>query len=97
MKRIEAESVGDVLRRAIESDNLQERLLAVRAEALWPRIVGEEIAGRTGKAVVNKGVMTVCVRAASLRHDLTMSRSSIIRIINDTLGSDVVREIRFIG
>lgn len=97
MERVEAESLGDVLRRAIEQNNMTHRLLEAEAEALWPRIVGETIAGHTGKATVRKGLMTVCVRSATLRNDLMMSRSSLIRILNESLGKEVVKDIRFIG
>lgn len=97
MKRVEAESVGDVLRRAIEEENLTEKLLETRACALWPRVVGQYIAARSSKPAMRRGIMTVAVSAASLRNDLDMSRSSIIKIINSTLGRDVVRDIRFIS
>lgn len=97
MERLEAESLGDVLRRTIEQNNMTERLLESQAEALWPRIVGAGIAERTGKAKMDRGLMTVCVRSATLRHDLMMSRSSLIRLLNESLGKEVVKDIRFIG
>ncbi len=97
MKKVYEESLGDVLRRAIEEADMADTLDEYRAAALWPRIVGEEIAARTGKPYVLDGVMTISVKAAPLRHELMMSRSQLIKCINAPFQRTVVKEIRFIG
>lgn len=95
MKRVEPESIGDVLRQTLESQGMTERLYETRAINLWPAIVGEEIACLTSRPMMHDGLMTVYVRNASLRQELNMSRSSLARIINDTLGREVVKDMRF--
>ncbi len=95
MKRLEPESLGDVLRQTLQQQGLTERLYEAKAVALWPQIVGEGLANLCGKPIVNQGLMTVYVRSAPLRQELTMSRSTLIRHINDTLGRPVINEIRF--
>lgn len=95
MKRLEPESVGDVLRQALTDQGLNDRLLETRAINLWPAIIGEEIAALTARPIVFKGLMTIYVRNASLRQELNMSRSKICSIINDTLGKQVISEVRF--
>lgn len=97
MRRNEAQSIGDVLRITVQECNMTARLDEQRAIALWKPIVGDHIASCCGKPLVKLGVMTIPVPAPALRHELTMSRSSIIRIINDKLGKTVISEIRFIG
>ncbi len=97
MKRVNAESLGDVLRRAIEEANLADTLEEYRACALWPEIVGPDIAARTGKPYIIRGVMSVSVKAAPLRHELMMSRSQLIRCLNAPFKRTVVRDIRFTG
>ena len=96
MRRVEAESIGDVWRRTIEEENMTTRLLETRACMLWARVVGDPIAQRSGKPKMSKGIMTVSVHSAPLRSDLNMSRSSIVRLLNKALGRDVVCDIRFI-
>lgn len=65
-------------------------------EAFLP-IVGKALADKCGKPTVRQGVMSVSVKAAPLRHELTMSRSSLIRLINARLGKTVITDIRFVG
>ena len=97
MQRTEPMSIGDVLRLTIQECNMTARLNEQRAIALWPAVVGSHIAGKCGKPAVKNGVMSISVNAAPLRHELTMNRSSMIRIINERLGADVLSEIRFTG
>lgn len=95
MKRLEPESVGDVLRQALTDRGLDDRLFETRAINLWPAIIGEEIAAMTARPIVLKGIMTIYVQNASLRQELNMSRSKICNIINTTLGRQVISEVRF--
>lgn len=95
MKRVEPESIGDVLRQTLERQGMSNRLLEVKAIALWPQIVGDEIASLTARPSVTNGVMTVHVHTAPLRQELNMSRSGLIRIINDLLGKEVITQLFF--
>lgn len=95
MKRLDPESVGDVLRQTLEAGGMTKRLYETRAVGVWSFVAGEEIAARTSRPVVRDGLMTVYVRNASLRQELNMSRSALIRIINDTLGREVITDLRF--
>ena len=97
MKRTESVSVAEVLRQAIEESDLAGRLAETKAAAAWPSVVGASIAGQTGKPFVNEGVMTVVCRSATLRQELSMQRSILIRLINQAAGAEAVTEIRFKG
>ena len=95
MERQEPKSIGDVLRQTLQEQGLTDRLYETRAIALWPSVAGEEIAAQSSRPYVDKGVMTIHVRNASLRQELNMSRSSILRIINEMLGRDTIKELYF--
>lgn len=95
MKRQDPESVGDVLRQALQEQGMTDRLYETKAIGLWRPTVGDEIADLTSRPSVYNGIMTVHVRVAPLRHELNMSREVLRRIINDALGREVIREIYF--
>ncbi len=95
MKRLEPESIGDVLRQTLQEQGMTDRLYEAKAIASWPGIVGSEIAALTSRPMVFKGVMTVHVRTAPLRQELNMSRSLLLRIINETVGREVITDLRF--
>lgn len=95
MKRLDPESVGDVLRQALLDQGLTARLDERRAIDMWPVVVGEELAAFTSRPMVAAGKMTVYVRNASLRQELNMSRSTLRRLINEALGKEVITELWF--
>lgn len=87
--------MGDVLRQTLQEQGMTGRLYETRAVALWPAVVGEDLAAQCGRPYVSDGVMTVHVRNASLRQELNMSRSTLRRLINEALRRDTIREIYF--
>lgn len=97
MQRSEIKSIGDVLREAIEETNMQTRLDELQAADLWPQIVGSEIASHTMRPLVRSGVMTIRVIDASLRQELSMHRTLLLREINRLMQKDVIMSLRFIG
>lgn len=97
MKRYEPESVGDLMRRAIEESLSAPRLDELDAINAWPGVIGAQIASRTMRPFMKKGLMTIRVPAAPLRHELNMMRSAIARAINNAVGKETVKELRFIG
>lgn len=97
MKRTDYQSIGDVCRMAFEEFNMTARLLEVRACDYWLQLVGPGIAARTTRPRVARGIMRIGVESAPLRHELTMNRSQMIRLINERLGREVISDIRFVA
>jgi predicted nucleic acid-binding Zn ribbon protein len=80
------------------SDVLKEFGLDKKARAYsvltdWPRIVGEKIASATVAEKLEKGVLTVRVKNAVWRHELSMQKASIIEKIAKEYGAGLVRDI----
>lgn len=95
MRRIEPQSIGDILREAIEASQVAEHLDEMRAAEQWPLIVGDEIAGMCMRPFVKAGQMTVRVPDASLRHELMMHKSNLLRDLNRFAGKEVIKSLRF--
>ena len=97
MERKEAESLGDLLRQAIEENQSAFRFDEMSAVHAWPTVVGSQIASKTLKPFIRDGVMTIRVPSAPLRQELNMMRSAIAKAINREVGKEVVKELRFWG
>lgn len=95
MKRNEPESIGDVLRLAIQESNMSTGLNEAKAIRYWPAVIGEPIARQCGHPYVKAGVMTIQVPNAALRHELNMNRSSLAAHINRLVGNDTIKELKF--
>ncbi len=95
MQRIDYQSVGDVLREALNESRMGSVLDTYKAIAAWEIVVGPHIAGRTMRPTIAGDIMWVRTPHASLRHELQMNRSSLVRSINDMVGHQVISDIRF--
>lgn len=95
MERKESQSIGEVLRLAFQDNCMQDRLDERKAIDAWAIIVGPELAAQCMRPTVRDALMSVGVRNASLRHELTMNRSQLCRAINATLGRNIIDDIRF--
>ena len=95
MKRTEPQSIGDVCRQALEESDMVVHLLERRACEFWQALVGPALAARATRPTVVRGVMRIGVADAALRHELTMHRSNMLRLINERFGRAVISEIRF--
>lgn len=95
MKRVEAKSVDEIINEVLRQERLSTRLDEHRAMALWPDVVGPGINKYTVSRTVKNGVMTVVISSAPLRQQLMMSRTALIKQLNDFLGGEVITDIVF--
>ena len=97
MERYEPQSVGDLMRKAVEESLTAPRYDELNAIHAWPKVIGADLASKAGRPYMNKGKMTIRVAAAPLRQELNMMRSQIAAAINAEVGKPTVKELRFIG
>lgn len=95
MKRREAESIGDIMRRFLDPSKLDTSINARRLEAFWPEVVGPYINKQTVNRYVKGSTLHVTVKSAPLRSELMFNRSSLIRRLNELTGAEIITEIVF--
>lgn len=95
MKRSEPESIGDIIRHAIDNAGLTTTMAEHRACFLWPQIVGQGINRFTTRRFVQSGVMHVYLTSAPLRQELSFHASRLVEEINRAVGSNVITSIKF--
>lgn len=93
MKRTEAKQIGEIINSFIQAENLTTQLNEHKASYVWPDVVGCGINRYTISRSVSDGVMTVRLSSATLRNELMMNRTLLIKRINEAVGSDVIKEI----
>ena len=96
MKRVKAQSIGEILREFF-TQNLEigRRLDEVRLVHAWREVLGPGVAQATREAYVRGATLHVVLDSAVLRSELMMWRDRLVRTLNERVGTDVIREIRF--
>lgn len=95
MKRTEPKSIGQIIRESIEQAGMTETVAEQRACYLWAEVVGPVINRYTFKRYVERGVMHVYLTSAALKNELSFNRSSLVKRINQAVGSDAITSIIF--
>jgi len=96
MKRVNAQSIGDILREFFtQNPEIGRRLDEVRVVHAWREVLGPGVAQATRVAYVRGATLHVVLDSAVLRSELMMWRDRLVRTLNERVGTDVIREIRF--
>ena len=96
MKRVKAQSIGEILREFFaKNPEIGRRLDEVRVVHAWREVLGPGVAQATREAYVRGATLHVMLDSAVLRSELMMWRDRLVRTLNERVGTDVIREIRF--
>lgn len=93
MKRTEAHSVGEIIDQLLKENNIDQQFNEQKVVYLWPEIVGQGINRYTTKRWVKNGVLYLHISSAALRNELMMSRSQLIKHINEAMGNEIIHDI----
>ena len=63
---------------------------------IWNEVVGEKVAKNTEPDRVEHGVIIIKVSSPTWRQELYFQKNEIIKKINNKIGKNVIRDIRFI-
>ena len=86
-----SELMGEFLKRP----EIQRGLPAGRVLALWPKLVGPELARLTRPEAFRRGVLWVAVKDHVLAHQLGYQKPTILAKYAHALGEGVVNDVRF--
>lgn len=90
------QSFASILPGLLQSLGLADRAMGWRAVSEWPAFAGERIARRARATGFREGVLMVEVEGSAWMHELGFLKAELVRRANVHLGSQVVREVRFV-
>lgn len=88
-------SLKDVLTKFFKTAGLEKRIDEYMAFAYWDSIVGKEIAEHTEPEKIAGGTVFVKVDNDVWRNELAFFKKEIIGKLNDKIGKEIIREIKF--
>lgn len=95
MRRSEAEQLGDIVRLFMRQEGLETPYNQYRLIQSWEKVMGEGIARYTGEKFIKNQTLFIKITSPVVRNDLFMARQSIVKKLNDEVGSQVIADIRF--
>jgi hypothetical protein len=93
-KRSSNESpIGDVLKEIIQINKLQPGMDQVSVKEAWKTLMGNGVNTYTRNVVLKGGTLYVELTSAVLREELSYGKDKIIKMINEELRREIVREV----
>jgi len=87
-------AITDLLVQYLREQGLEQTILGDQLIALWPEVMGEQVARLTGQIEIKDQVLYVQIRSAALRQQLFECRSALIQKLNGAVGASVIKDIR---
>ena len=93
-KRLNNESsIGDVLKEIIQVNKLQPGIDQVAVKEAWKSLMGNGVNTYTRNVVLKGSTLYVELTSAVLREELSYGKEKIVKMINEELRRDVVKEV----
>ncbi|MFY8065893.1 MAG: DUF721 domain-containing protein [Flavobacterium sp.] len=86
-------SIGDVLKEFIEKNKLQAGMDKIDVVAAWKSLMGNGVNSYTKEVVLKGTTLYVSLTSAVLREELSYGKQKIIKMINDELRKEVIKEV----
>ena len=95
MKTSSPKQVDAVLSSVLRELGIGQKIKQLNALELWNDVVGEQIARVTSPERIERGQLVVRVSKAPWRNELMFLKKEIIAKLNNALGEEIVKDIRF--
>ena len=93
-KRFNEESpIGDVLKQFITQNKLEAGMDVVNVRDAWKNLMGNGVNNYTTEIQLKGSTLYVALSSAVLREELSYGKDKIIKMINEELQSEVVKEV----
>lgn len=92
----DAKKIKSILGEFISKNALSDGIDSARVQESWRKLMGKNINAYTKNITLQQDVLVVKLSSSVLRQELSYEKDKIIEMINESLGKDKVRDIRFI-
>ena len=95
MFKRDVQSLKDILLRNLREQGLETPLLQKRLVDSWPEVAGPVIARYTLNTYIYNQTLYVRLSTPSLRADLSLMRSELVKKLNAVVGQQVISDVCF--
>lgn len=92
-----AMSISEALVSYLRESGLEQSVLDVQIEEVWPKVMGETVRKLTRSVEVKNGVLYVHINSAALKAQLFENRFELVKKLNEAVGAPAIRDCRILG
>tara|TARA_B100001248_G_C27021676_1_gene292296 strand:- start:190 stop:483 length:294 start_codon:yes stop_codon:yes gene_type:complete len=88
-------SVKNIIDKILLNKKLNHGLLELRIKDAWINVMGKNVNTYTTDIKLNKEIIFVKLSSAALKNELVYRSDNIIKLLNNELGQEKIKEIKF--
>jgi predicted nucleic acid-binding Zn ribbon protein len=92
----DTQSLKDTIQELLKVYRIQGKVTQQQVIASWEKIMGKAIALKTKELYFQDRKLFVNLTSAPLKHELNMSKTKVIELINEEIGQEFITEIVFL-
>lgn len=96
MKRQNSQSIGNVLQELLQDDLFCKKLNETKLIESWGKMVGENVQSKMTSIYIKNEILYVTITSPALKSDLRMKTAEYVRKLNQEIGCEVIRDIKFL-
>ncbi len=89
--------ISEALVSYLRESGLEQSVLDVQIEEIWPQVIGETVAKLTRSIEMKNGLLVVHINSAALKAQLFENRFELVRKLNEAVGANVIKDCRILG
>jgi len=93
MKRHNDRPIKDALKNMVDAYRLKPKLNQKKIEVIWAEAMGVGISRYTKEVKLRKDKLFLTIDSAPLRQELSYGKEKIIKILNEELGEEVIKNV----
>ena len=90
------QTLKKAIKNVVRESGIDKALKQESAVFLWEEVVGKTVSTVTEAKKVENGVLLIKTQSSTWRQELYLQKKQIINKINTKIGSNAIKEIRFI-
>ena len=92
-----AVSISEALVEYLRENDLEQSVLDMQVEQVWPQVMGETVTKLTRSIEMKDGMLVIRVSSAALKAQLFENRFEFVRKLNEAVGAPAIRDCRILG
>ncbi|OBX25910.1 uncharacterized protein DUF721 [Gelidibacter algens] len=86
-------SISDLLKEFVDNNKLQPGLDKVNVKDAWAQMMGNGVNNYTTAIQLERDTLYVQLSSSVLREELSYGKDKIIKMLNESLGKDVIKKL----
>jgi predicted nucleic acid-binding Zn ribbon protein len=86
-------TIGEAIQQLLEKSKWKHKVLSIRLEQEWEKIVGTPIARYTDKVFLSGSTLYVYTHVAALKQELYFGKEQLCQRINEYFGETIVQDV----